>query len=394
MIVEALTVALLLVGAAPADDALEHYRRAQAAYGAGRYDEAAEAFRAAWQATDEPALLHNHARSLEKAGQLQKAREAFHRLLRYATLAPELRRRGGADLERVLGKLREEAETSRRVAAEASLLLQLADATLPPGRRAELVAKRKQLRGQRRAAGKRLAAQESARRAQLAALRQDLADAKLKADRDRTARIAESIAARETEARIRMNRLETRLALLAERANDANRATRAEQLAEEAELRMRIHALTRANADYVDRNVAWPGATGTIGVGISSQPPDRARVYAGWTLLSTGFVVVGVGVGLRVHASSLRDELRVSQQGIVAGGVVTGISQARALELRDQANASETAAWVSVGVGAAALTTGIVLLLLDALDEHPGPALAPAVSPTSAGAVMGLSGSF
>ena len=107
---------------ATGEDPEAHYRDGQAAYREGRYDQAAASFRAAWELTDAPPLLHNHARSLEQAGDLAGARDAFRKLLEYGTLDPDLRRRGARDLERVLAALLDEEASRERAEREAELL--------------------------------------------------------------------------------------------------------------------------------------------------------------------------------------------------------------------------------------------------------------------------------
>ena len=125
-------------------------------------------------------------------------------------------------------------------------------------------------------------------------------------------------------------------------------------------------------------------------------PPssDATRTYriAGWTTLSIGIAAVGAAVGLTVHSvlnQQTLDEaarLRIEDQLYVSG-----ITRARALELEDMSKTESIAAYVLYGVGAAALTTGIVLLIIDPPGMKRDPlspplTLAPMLGPSLVGA--------
>jgi tetratricopeptide (TPR) repeat protein len=84
----ALTLVLLLLAGLPAlaadhgTDAKEIYEEATAAFGLGRYAEAAEKYEAAFSLRPDPALLYNAAQSYRLAGNKSRALELYRNCLR------------------------------------------------------------------------------------------------------------------------------------------------------------------------------------------------------------------------------------------------------------------------------------------------------------------------
>jgi tetratricopeptide (TPR) repeat protein len=84
----ALTLVLLLLAGLPAlaadhgTDAKEIYQEATAAFGLGRYAEAAEKYEAAFSLRPDPALLYNAAQSYRLAGNKPRALELYRNCLR------------------------------------------------------------------------------------------------------------------------------------------------------------------------------------------------------------------------------------------------------------------------------------------------------------------------
>lgn len=81
------------------------YARGAEHYRAGEFAEAAAAFEEALAAVDDPALLWNIGMSLEKAGDLERARDVYTRFLAAKGGDPALRSKAGEALVRVGSKL-------------------------------------------------------------------------------------------------------------------------------------------------------------------------------------------------------------------------------------------------------------------------------------------------
>jgi tetratricopeptide (TPR) repeat protein len=116
----------------------------------------------------------------------------------------------------------------------------------------------------------------------------------------------------------------------------------------------------------------------------SGRPP---RFTWGVVAASSGAAIAVGGGVLSWLAQS--DRAAVSDAR-ASGGVVTSMTQRRADELEDRANRFTVGSWVLYGVGAAAVVTGVTLLLW---PDDPTPASAFAV-PVPGGAVVGLGASF
>lgn len=96
----------LVVGAsggarAERDDARKHYDRATAAFGLGRYADAAKEYEAAFALRPDPALLYNSAQAYRLAGNKQRALELYRNYVRLYGGAPnaEDARKHVADLD-------------------------------------------------------------------------------------------------------------------------------------------------------------------------------------------------------------------------------------------------------------------------------------------------------
>jgi len=89
------------VARAERDDARKHYDRATAAFGLGRYADAAKEYEAAFALRPDPALLYNSAQAYRLAGNQQRALELYRNYVRLYGGAPnaEDARKHVADLE-------------------------------------------------------------------------------------------------------------------------------------------------------------------------------------------------------------------------------------------------------------------------------------------------------
>jgi tetratricopeptide (TPR) repeat protein len=79
-----LTVSALTPGSALAErqDARRHYAKATAAFGLGKYDDAATEYEAAFEIKPEPALLYNAAQAYRLAGKSSRAAQLYRNYLR------------------------------------------------------------------------------------------------------------------------------------------------------------------------------------------------------------------------------------------------------------------------------------------------------------------------
>lgn len=133
-----------------------------------------------------------------------------------------------------------------------------------------------------------------------------------------------------------------------------------------------------------------------------APPPDAPSgnpyTVLGWSLAAGGAVVAGVGVTFAVVAPGMiqqgrddLDEYCAVRQGTDACQIA---NPGQITQAQDAVNSIatwkgvETAAWVGVGVGAAALTTGVLLLLLPGQSGGaPSAFLLPQIGPGSVGLV-------
>ena len=125
----------------------------------------------------------------------------------------------------------------------------------------------------------------------------------------------------------------------------------------------------------------------TVAPRVAAADPDGAPVgetyerrfptWVPWTVAGGGAVTLGIGVLLQFNARSLMDEY---DRGVASECAVTGCDfnnpqpgsrEAQLIELRDRAESRNTMSVVTLGVGAAALATGIVLLVLNEPRRRP-----------------------
>lgn len=96
-----------------AERAREHYKAGQAAYAAGRFQEAAKEFAAGYMLLHKPAFLINIAQSYRKAGRNEKALEYYEEYLRVAAPGSRL----VPQVEGLVEELRRAVARERREAA-------------------------------------------------------------------------------------------------------------------------------------------------------------------------------------------------------------------------------------------------------------------------------------
>jgi hypothetical protein len=134
-LLRALTFVVLIVGiggaaAGPAlaekADARKHYDRATAAFGLGRYAEAASEYEAAFRLRPDPALLYNCAQSYRLAGNRPRAIELYRNYVRLYGDAPN-----AEDARKHLANLELEMAAEKPVAPPAAPLPR--PVTAPPG---------------------------------------------------------------------------------------------------------------------------------------------------------------------------------------------------------------------------------------------------------------------
>lgn len=120
------------------------------------------------------------------------------------------------------------------------------------------------------------------------------------------------------------------------------------------------------------------------------EPPARSPVP---------WIVAGAGAALAITGNLFilaRDAAVNERDAFCPGGTCPSPdAQARAGDADDTARAWQTAAYVTAGVGAAALVGGIVWGVLDLRRERPRQASwSPSLRASSEGALVGLTGSF
>ena len=113
-------------------------------------------------------------------------------------------------------------------------------------------------------------------------------------------------------------------------------------------------------------------------------PPDYSLKIAGWTSVGVGAILVGTGTGLLLSTISDREALNNPSVSIDGEEVVLSLTEGEAKALHDSIAEKDTAAGITLGIGGAALVTGAILLVIDALDEEALPA-APTLSLTPDG---------
>lgn len=110
-----------------------------------------------------------------------------------------------------------------------------------------------------------------------------------------------------------------------------------------------------------------------------AAPKSGSKTLA-WLTAGAGLVVAGTGAGLLVAANAQYSDL--------SRYLTMNAVNATAREMATRGNDLQTGGWICVGVGAAALVTGIVMLFL------PSSPAAPVASFGPHGATFGLAGAF
>lgn len=193
-------------------------------------------------------------------------------------------------------------------------------------------------------------------------------EAKLKAERDRAAK--ERAAA---EARAQAE-LAQEMAVREEAKRQA--AAEAKRKAEAA--RVKAEAKRKAEA----------AAAAALRAKALAPGPSHAVTTTGWVLLGAGVALAGAGGGLLGHAGALRGDVRDAK---AAGDPATGMTRAQALANEDDADLQATLGVVGLAVGGAALTTGVVLLLV---GDAPPPRTQVSADVARGGFVLRVGGTY
>ena len=133
--------------------------------------------------------------------------------------------------------------------------------------------------------------------------------------------------------------------------------------------------------DVKDRCPDQPGPVESRGC---PEEIDDPATIVNWAAVGVGVALVGTGLGLHFSAEALRDEVR---NPTARRGLVSSITEAEAYATQEKANATDTAALIIASFGGAVLTTGVVLLILDATtsdEDNDADGLSFSVSPSGA----------
>lgn len=134
----------------------------------------------------------------------------------------------------------------------------------------------------------------------------------------------------------------------------------------------------------------------------SSPLVADAAAEPGSSLSTWGWVSVGVGAALLAGGATLT-VLAAGDRAAVTDarrtdGVIIGVTQRRAAELEERANALTAGSWALYGLGSAAVVAGVTFLVWEgALDSYESPTSGGAavfVVPTADGAVVGFGATF
>ena len=121
--------------------------------------------------------------------------------------------------------------------------------------------------------------------------------------------------------------------------------------------------------------------------------PTRGLTVGGWTSASLGVAAVIAGavvLGLGASEYETVDEAPVDDQGLTVG-----LTQAEALEHQARGERLTIAGGVLVGVGGAAMVTGVILLMVSEDAEEGGTArVAPSIAPVGDGWFVGATARF
>ncbi len=166
-------------------------------------------------------------------------------------------------------------------------------------------------------------------------------EAKLQAERERAAR---ERAAAEARAQAELAKeMAARRQAKREAAQEARRKAEAERAQAEAKRKAAAQAAEAARLRAL------------------TEHESHALTTTGWILLGAGVALAGAGGGLLGHAASLRGDVRDAK---ASGEPATGMTRVQALANQDDADLQGTLGVVGLAVGGAALTTGVVLLLV------------------------------
>ena len=118
-----------------------------------------------------------------------------------------------------------------------------------------------------------------------------------------------------------------------------------------------------------------------------NAPSDRQNVPWKWITIGSGLALAAsMGIMTEVAASD-REDLANRLQ-LEESGLTSGVSQFDAYEIRDRANALDTAALITGIAGAAMLVTGVVLWVVET-DES-----SVSLLPTKHGILVSAGGQF
>lgn len=119
-------------------------------------------------------------------------------------------------------------------------------------------------------------------------------------------------------------------------------------------------------------------------------PPDNTMDIISWSLMGGGVLLIGGGVGFYAWADNLQSDFQNAADSVDANNVVqNGLSRPDALALESDIDQKNITAWSMIGVGSAALVTGIILWSLPKTETT------ISVSPNAgAGQLITIQGSF
>jgi len=293
-----------------------------AAYRAGDYAVAARSFRLALRSLDNAIIRWNYARSLERLGKLNRAKEVFRDVLVRDAVPKAVRRRGGDDLVRVVLAIRERHEAEQRVAREAALQEELAtlrksvrvssgsdQVSIAKARQriAQIAWLKSQLVEERRAAAERLLRLKSAQVRKIVSLRRQLAKER---DESRVADLKLRIQDLENARDAALNRLSgERKRLLAElkrTRRDLEFARSADDSAREAVLNRRLYKL-----QILEREIGVQiNPKGELDRDSVGSPTNMTR-KVGWALVGVGAAALVGGIVTYAVAAGDSDDLQL-----------------------------------------------------------------------------------
>lgn len=140
--------------------------------------------------------------------------------------------------------------------------------------------------------------------------------------------------------------------------------------------------LTATAQEY--RSLAIREQSGSIDVAVEETPPvDEGGINPGWFVLGGGVALMGTGVIYDFANLHLRDDKQAADDAD---------NDAEFNRIQEEIDDVRTVEWVLFGTGLAAITTGVVLLLID--DEEADSDTSVGWSPLRDGAVFTFSSAF